>query len=172
VAVLGATQPRGTSPRLLVLLFVVVALLNGCAGRRAHPRLPSPPTPELRGRSTAEAIVRSALALENVPYRNGGTDRSGFDCSGLVQYVFGGLGIAVPRSVREQYEGGQPVDRDALKPGDLVFFSTVSRGPSHVGILVDDDVFVHAPSGRGVVREERLSGSYWARRYVGARRYW
>lgn len=78
--------------------------------------------------------------------------------------------MSLPRSVREQYQVGVPVARDAIAPGDLVFFSTTSRGASHVGIVVADDLFVHAPSGRGVVRAEHLSAAYWSRRFVGARR--
>lgn len=158
--------------RLLAVSLVVALAAAGCASRSARPRPPSPPPSQPHSPATAAAIVGSALALERVPYRNGGTDTTGFDCSGLVQYVFGQEGIALPRSVREQYEAGERVDRSELKPGDVVFFSTVAPGPSHVGIVIGDDVFVHAPSGRGVVREERLSGSYWAKRYVGARRYW
>jgi cell wall-associated NlpC family hydrolase len=107
-----------------------------------------------------------------VPYRNGGTDPSGFDCSGLVQYVFAEEGIALPRTVGEQFHSGQPIKSDELEPGDLVFFTTVAPGASHVGIAIGGDEFVHAPSSNGEVRVEHLSASYWARRFVGARRNW
>jgi cell wall-associated NlpC family hydrolase len=116
------------------------------------------------------AIAGSALSFRGVPYRNGGTDPSGFDCSGLVQYVFGQYGVALPREVREIYREGESIKRDRLEPGDLVFFSTVSRGASHVGIALGGDQFVHAPSNSGAVRVENLSDEYWARRFVGARR--
>jgi cell wall-associated NlpC family hydrolase len=116
------------------------------------------------------AIAGTALEYTGVPYRNGGADPSGFDCSGFVLYVFGRHGIDVPRQVRDQFRLGARVDRGRLRPGDLVFFSTVAPGASHVGIAVSDVEFIHAPSTRGVVRVERLDSSYWSRRFVGARR--
>lgn len=129
-----------------------------------------PPDAIVPGRADGYALAGAALAFRGVPYVNGGTDPSGFDCSGLVQYVYGRYGVSLPREVRDQYRVGEKVDRDELEPGDLVFFSTVARGASHVGIALGGDQFVHAPSSNGVVRVERLSASYWSRRYVGARR--
>ena len=79
------------------------------------------------------AVVGTALSLQGAPYRNGGSDPSGFDCSGFVAYVFGQQGLALPRTVSEQYDAGREIPPDALAPGDLVFFSTVARGASHVG---------------------------------------
>jgi len=117
------------------------------------------------------AVVATALTLRGVPYRNGGSQPpDGFDCSGLVQWVFAQHGTVLPRDVRQQFEAGQKIDADDVKPGDLVFFETVSKGASHVGIAIGGDEFVHAPSSRGVVRVERLSASYWSKRWVGARR--
>jgi cell wall-associated NlpC family hydrolase len=87
-----------------------------------------------------------------------------------VRYVFGQNGVTVPRTVTEQYQAGHQVAGPRLEPGDLVFFSTVSPGASHVGIAIGGDEFVHAPSGTGEVRVERMSASYWATRFVGARR--
>jgi cell wall-associated NlpC family hydrolase len=110
------------------------------------------------------------LSLRGAPYRNGGSTPEGFDCSGLVQYVFGLYGVAVPRETREQFRIGRSVSRHDLAPGDLVFFSTVAPGASHVGIAIGGDQFVHAPNSNGVVRVERLSADYWNRRYIGARR--
>jgi cell wall-associated NlpC family hydrolase len=110
------------------------------------------------------------MSLRGVPYRDGGSDPSGFDCSGLVEYVFARHGMWMPRTVSEQYRLGQAIDAAALTAGDLVFFSTVSPGPSHVGIVVGADRFLHAPSASGVVRVEHLSSAYWAARFVGARR--
>jgi cell wall-associated NlpC family hydrolase len=108
--------------------------------------------------------------LRGTPYRNGGSDPTGFDCSGFVKYVFEQYGIAMPRDVRRQFEVGANVDAPSLEPGDLVFFSTVAPGASHVGIAVGGDQFVHAPSSTGVVRVERLSAQYWSTRFVGAKR--
>jgi peptidoglycan DL-endopeptidase CwlO len=115
-------------------------------------------------------VAGTALSLRGAPYRNGGTDPAGFDCSGFVRYVFGQNGIAVPRTVTEQFQSGRQVGGPHLEAGDLVFFSTVSPGASHVGIAIGGDEFVHAPSGAGIVRVERMSAPYWSTRFVGARR--
>jgi cell wall-associated NlpC family hydrolase len=115
-------------------------------------------------------LLASALALRGTPYRNGGTDLKGFDCSGFVRYVFAQVGQQLPREVRDQFAVGTPVKREEVQPGDLVFFQTVSPGASHVGIALGNDEFVHAPSSRGVVRTERYTVTYWSTRWVGARR--
>jgi len=117
------------------------------------------------------SLVGTALNLRGVPYRNGGADPSGFDCSGFTQYVFAQHGIALPRAVEEQFQVGKAVKPDELASGDLVFFSTVSPGASHVGIAIGGDEFIHAPSSTGVVRVEHLSAGYWSRRFLAARRY-
>ena len=116
------------------------------------------------------AVISTALSFRGIPYRNGGSDPSGFDCSGFVQYVYAMHGAGLPREVHSQYRTGREVDRKDVKAGDLVFFETVSRGASHVGLAIGGDEFVHAPSSRGVVRLEKLTSSYWASRFVGARR--
>jgi cell wall-associated NlpC family hydrolase len=118
----------------------------------------------------SSAIIDTAMQLRGVPYRNGGSDPSGFDCSGFVQWVFARNGVLLPREVREQYGAGQKIELRQVRPGDLVFFETVSHGASHVGLVIGADQFVHAPSSTGVVRVERFTTSYWAKRFVGARR--
>ena len=150
------------------VLLIVTLFAGACAGRSAPPpAVPSRPVSP----GEAQAVVQSALAFRGVPYRNGGSDpRSGFDCSGLVQYVYAKAGVGLPRETRYQYLTGREVDRDELEPGDLVFFRTVTNGASHVGIAIDGDRFVHAPSSRGVVRVERFEAPYWRSRYLGARR--
>lgn len=110
------------------------------------------------------------MMLRGTPYLNGGSDPSGFDCSGFVQWVFAQNGVHLPREVREQYVEGSKVDLRDVQPGDLLFFQTVSRGASHVGMAIGGDEFVHAPSSRGVVRVEKFTATYWSRRFVGARR--
>jgi cell wall-associated NlpC family hydrolase len=116
------------------------------------------------------ALVGTALNLRGTPYRNGGSDITGFDCSGFTQYVFAQHGIGLPRSVEEQSQIGKKVKPEELASGDLVFFSTVSRGASHVGIVVGGDEFIHAPTSNGVVRVEHLSSTYWSQRFLEARR--
>lgn len=128
------------------------------------------PFPEPTAPPTFAAAVATALEYLGVPYRNGGSDPSGFDCSGFVQYVFARIGAMLPREVRDQYRVGRKIDFDDVRAGDLLFFETVSRGASHVGMALGDGRFVHAPSSRGVVRVEPYTASYWARRFVGARR--
>jgi len=116
------------------------------------------------------ALTGTALSLRGIPYRNGGTDPNGFDCSGFTQYVFAQHGISIPREVREQFRVGSSVQPDQLVAGDLLFFATTDPGASHVGISIGGDEFVHAPSSTGVVRVEHLGSSYWSPRFLGARR--
>ncbi len=115
----------------------------------------------------AEALTRSALRFLGVPYVFGGTTASGFDCSGFVQHVFAMLGIDLPRTADAQYDVGHRAV-GGPHPGDLVFFDTYG-GVSHVGIYLGNGEFVHASSSRGVM-VSHLSESYWAARYVGAKR--
>jgi len=132
-------------------------------------RAPAPP----RGPRTAVdgyALAGTALALRGTPYRDGGTDLSGFDCSGFTQYVFAQYGVALPREVRDQFRVGKAVKPEDLAAGDIIFFTTTAPGPTHVAIAIGGDQFVHAPSSTGVVRIERIGSGYWAPRYLGARR--
>ena len=149
-------------------------LAGGCASSTAVPApFPRPgvniSAPAVNA-AAADAVVTTALALRGVPYRAGGQDPSGFDCSGFVAYVLGTHGIRVPRTVEEQFRAGQRIGTDAVNAGDLVFFDTAGSGASHVGIAVSNRDFVHAPSSTGVVRVERADSGYWAARFVGARR--
>ena len=143
-----------------------VAAIPGSVPRPA----PSNPGEPSGSNANGYALSGTALALRGAPYRDGGIDPSGFDCSGFVRYVYEQHGVAVPRQVRDQFRIGKNVDRDDLEPGDLVFFSTIAPGASHVGIMIGGDQFVHAPSERGVVRVESLGAQYWASRYIGAKR--
>jgi cell wall-associated NlpC family hydrolase len=138
----------------------------------AAPSAPTAPVAPVAPAAPADgyALSGTALSLRGSPYRFGGDDPNGFDCSGFVQYVYEQHGVAMPREVREQFRVGKTVGRDRLEPGDLVFFSTVAPGASHVGIMIGGDQFIHAPSERGVVRVESLSAQYWASRFVGAKR--
>jgi cell wall-associated NlpC family hydrolase len=129
------------------------------------------PMPDDAGRQRAGALVL-AMAYVGVPYRRGGTDfDQGVDCSGFVQSTFReGLGIALPRTAAEQAQATRPIGVDALEPGDLVFFNTLGRPYSHVGIYVGQGRFVHSPRPGAQVRLERLDGAYWRARFDGARR--
>ena len=115
-----------------------------------------------------EGLLRTATDLLGTPYRNGGATLDGFDCSGFVQYVFAQHGVRVPRTVRRQAEVGARVREAAA--GDLVFFNTEGRGPTHVGIALGPDRFIHAPSSRGVVRVEPFASAYWSSRFLEVRR--
>lgn len=115
----------------------------------------------------AQQLTRSALRFLGVPYVFGGTSTTGFDCSGFVQHVFAMLGMSLPRTADAQYDAGRPAV-GGPRPGDLVFFDTYG-GVSHVGIYLGHGKFVHASSSHGV-EVSHLSESYWASRYVGAKR--
>jgi len=128
------------------------------------------PRPAPSGPLDFYALVGTALQLRGTPYRDGGSDPRGFDCSGFTQYVFAQYGVSLPRAVRDQFKMGSGVRSDSVAAGDLLFFTTTEPGASHVAISVGGEEFVHAPSSSGVVRVERLSSSYWSQRYIGARR--
>ena len=139
----------------------------------ASPPGPTPaPAPPRGPRSAIDgyALVGTALALRGTPYRDGGTDLSGFDCSGFTQYVFAQHGVALPREVRDQFRVGKSVKPEEVAAGDMIFFTTTAPGATHVAIAIGGDQFVHAPSSTGVVRIERIGSGYWAPRYLGARR--
>jgi cell wall-associated NlpC family hydrolase len=162
---------------LLVSTLASASLSVGCASSGAvpspfpRPGLALPPAPIVVNPSAVPLpLVATALSFQGVPYRNGGADPSGFDCSGLVAYVFGQHGVFLPRTAAEQFGVGREVDSAALEPGDLVFFTTIAPGPSHVGIVISGRDFVHAPNSTGVVRVEQLAAPYWATRFLGARR--
>ena len=112
------------------------------------------------------------MAQVGKPYRWGGTDPvDGFDCSGLVLHVYrDALGIQLPRTSREMERAGGRVPLHQLADGDLVFFNTLSRPFSHVGIYVGEGRFIHAPSSRSTVRIDRLEARYWTDRFNGGRR--
>jgi len=141
------------------------------------PKIVPPPSPGRsnpvipgHGNADGYALSGTAMSLRGAPYKDGGMDPAGVDCRGFVGYVYEQHGVEMPRQVREQFRVGKNIDRDRLEPGDLVFFSTVAPGASHVGIMIGGDQFVHAPSERGVVRVESLSQQYWSNRFIGARR--
>jgi cell wall-associated NlpC family hydrolase len=127
-----------------------------------------------RVQDRASDMVVSAMNFIGVRYRRGGESaETGFDCSGFTRHVFElSLGLVLPRRADEQaaMPGLVKVERDALKPGDLVFFNTMRRTFSHVGIYIGNNRFVHAPSHGKDVRTDDMTFAYWAKRFTGARR--
>lgn len=125
-------------------------------------------------RDTATEMVVSAMNFLGVRYKRGGNSaETGFDCSGFTRYVFeNSLGLVLPRRADQQAKtaGLQDVNKDELKPGDLVFFNTMRRAFSHVGIYVGEGKFIHAPRSGAKVRIEDMGAKYWAKRFNGARR--
>lgn len=160
---------RSSSSRLLTLI-ALAGVVTGCSGvRGARSPVSVDSSPDKGDFGTH--LVHGAMRFEGVPYRYGGTDKGGMDCSGLVWRVCRDLGLRVPRTSRRLFDTGKPVSRQGLEPGDLVFFSTGSRGGvDHVGILVGGSAFIHASTGGGSVRLDDLRSPYFASRYRGARR--
>jgi cell wall-associated NlpC family hydrolase len=124
-----------------------------------------------RPNPTAELVIRS-LSLLGVNYKWGGnTPDTGLDCSGLVRHVYSEtIGKVLPRRAVEMSRVGESVDRHSLEPGDLVFFNTLRRAFSHVGIYIGDNQFVHAPARGKTVTIASMDDRYWSRRFNGARR--
>lgn len=122
--------------------------------------------------NAAQEVILKGLQLVGINYRYGGnTEDSGLDCSGFVRLVFKDtVGTLLPRTSREMSQMGEHVDPNELKPGDLVFFNTMKRAFSHVGIYVGDNYFLHAPRPGSEIRLESMASSYWLKRYNGARR--
>jgi cell wall-associated NlpC family hydrolase len=120
----------------------------------------------------ASSLVINAMAFLDVPYRYGGNSaETGFDCSGFVRAVYEqSLGKILPRRSDEQAAATQTIERSELKPGDLVFFNTMRRTFSHVGIYVGDGKFIHSPRSGAQVRMEDMRATYWNKRFNGARR--
>jgi cell wall-associated NlpC family hydrolase len=177
------STPRHAVPFLVLGAALVV--VSACASNTPRVRVLPPNTapgvektappetverPSAAGNAAGEAIARTAETLLGAPYREGGSLPDGFDCSGLVTYVFARHGIAVPRDVRSLVSAGVAIDRGDIVPGDLVFFATAGSGPTHVGIVTGGGRFIHAPKSGDVVRTESMSASYWTSRFVAARR--
>ncbi len=127
-----------------------------------------------RARDMASDMVMTAMNFLGVPYRRGGSSADeGFDCSGFTRHVFeNSLGLLLPRRADQQAQASSlaQVQREELRPGDLVFFNTMRRAFSHVGIYVGDGKFIHSPRAGGEVRIEDMRQAYWAKRFNGARR--
>ena len=177
----------GSPVRFRVLVLLMTASVSAACATRSTPTMarpspfplaPSPaslrPAPAISPLATVVSptdILQTALGFRGVPYRYGGeSPKTGFDCSGFVRFVMAQHRLTLPRTAAEQFQVGQRVSARDIQAGDLVFFSTVAPGASHVGLAISKDEFVHAPATAGVVRVERLEWSYWQSRFVGARR--
>lgn len=169
-----------TAPASLVLALALAALASGCGGGRTVVRQSPPPKavpPSAWPRvlperpDAANAVLMRALSLVGTPYRYGGnTPEGGFDCSGLVGYVFRDmLGQPLPRSSADLAHAGRDIAPTRMAAGDLVVFGDTAA-VGHVGIYVGEGRFVHAPSSGGTVRLDRLDGPYWRDHFRGARR--
>lgn len=120
--------------------------------------------------SLNEKLVFFAKKLLNIPYRFGGNSLLGIDCSAFVQKVYKFVGIDLPRSARQQFNEGEPVDKTELSTGDLVFFRTYASFPSHVGIYMGNNLFIHASSKSKKVTIGNLETPYYLKRFIGAKR--
>ncbi|MDB5881142.1 MAG: hydrolase [Ramlibacter sp.] len=122
--------------------------------------------------NSASDLVLTAMGFLGVPYRRGGNNaESGFDCSGFVKAMYENtVGLVLPRRADQQAAATSKVDKNDLQPGDLVFFNTMKRAFSHVGIYVGEGKFIHSPKPGAQVRVEDMGQSYWQRRFDGARR--
>jgi cell wall-associated NlpC family hydrolase len=120
----------------------------------------------------ASELVVNAMGFLGVPYKRGGnTVETGFDCSGFVRAIYEqSVGLLLPRRAEQQAAATQRIEKNELQPGDLVFFNTLRRAFSHVGIYVGDGKFIHSPKPGAEVRVESMGVSYWQRRFDGARR--
>jgi len=159
--------------RIAVLAAASSFICGACVG--AFVPTERHPAPDLsrQGVERANSVLFRALGLVGTPYRYGGnTPASGFDCSGLVGYVFRSeAGVSLPRTAfRISQIDAPPVNRDQLESGDLVFFHGRGRRVTHVGIYVGKNRFVHAPNRGGTVRLDSLNSPYWRSHYSGARR--
>ncbi len=162
--------------RLRSILLVAIAILLFGSGMvqatEQQQRASEEPSLLERYTSNAQDLILKGFELVGIKYRRGGTDPDiGLDCSGFVQIVFkDAIGLLLPRTAREQSEVGNVIDKNELKAGDLVFFNTMRRAFSHVGIYLGDNRFLHAPRSGAEIRVEDMSQSYWTKRYNGARR--
>lgn len=167
-------------PARAVLAAALIVALAACAGTsiraerppqsQAAPLRQQPPGPSAGAARDPRAILLDrALSMLGQPYRFGGAAPGGFDCSGLVAYAASGAGIRVPRTAAEQIGVGMPVARRDVQAGDLVFMHLAHK-ELHVGIAIDEERFVHAPSAGGRVRIDSLAAAPYAKGYLKARR--
>lgn len=173
-------QPVHRAARTACIAMAAAVMVAGCGGKQVRSAASHPPVQQHRhwpvvtpaNPAAANAVTIRAIGLVGTPYRYGGnTPEGGFDCSGLVNYVYSDmLHIRLPRTTGDLFAWQGPrIAPQKLAAGDLVFFGSRGR-VTHVGIYVGDGRFVHAPSSGGTVRLDHLEGHYWRDHYSGARR--
>lgn len=126
---------------------------------------------EITGTNAKDRLILFAKKFINIPYKFGGNSIMGIDCSAYVQRVYSLIGITIPRSARLQFKEGEIVDRDSLSIGDLVFFRTYASFPSHVGIYLGNDLFIHSSSKGKKVSIDSLKTPYYFKRFIGGKRF-
>jgi len=129
-----------------------------------------PESPEFAEKTTPDKLVTFARKLLNIPYKFGGNTILGIDCSSFVKKVYGLMGVNLPRTAREQFKEGEEIEKEELSVGDLVFFRTYASFPSHVGIYLGNDLFIHASSKGKKVTINNLETPYYMKRFIGAKR--
>lgn len=171
------TAALGAAPRNAPLVILLALMAAACSSLPSGSRSARPSSTVamdyfvLQDESHAQEMVLYALGLLDTGYRFGGRNpEAGLDCSGMVSYIVEQVsGRRLPHNAAQIADRTRPIEVDALRPGDLVFFNTMKRRHSHMGIYIGGGRFVHAPSSRGKVRIERLDSRYFAPRIDGAR---
>jgi cell wall-associated NlpC family hydrolase len=164
--------------RTSLAIFLSAFIAGGCASALRVPQQPGGPHERARVITPAEAqptagerVVGIAQGFIGTPYRYGGDNPRGFDCSGLVFYSFERMGVKVPRTAADQRKAAELVKRSSLEPGDLVFFRSSKGRVDHVGIYAGDGRFIHAPNSGSVVSYAYLDDPYYRSHYVSAGRF-
>lgn len=161
------------------LLFILFTFVVACTGKQQPTGQESSITTDQKPSISPEKAIESpgtqaldvARKMLGIPYRYGGTDPRGFDCSGLVRYAFNQSGVKLPRTSREIFRASQKINPQKIEPGDLVFFALSANKISHVGIYAGQSRFIHSPSSGKGVSYASMANPYWQRRLIAAGRF-
>ncbi len=161
-----------------LVLWATALALAGCASAPPAPKKPAKPASRpgislagLQAEGAGREILMYSLSLLDIDYKFGGSNpEAGLDCSGMVAYIYQNAAkVKLPHNAAQIASLARPIDNSRLRVGDLVFFNTLGKPFSHMGIYIGDGKFVHAPRSNSVIRVDRLDNSYFAARYEGAR---